>query len=263
LQDWAHLGLIKTNPMDVQGGQELTVTCNFDDVTAPTAISFINSAQNAYYAGGVTVLPGQKSVRFSSIVPERDTRTWLLIHNPAFDGKTLFPLGLRLNEILLKVGTDPRVRLAKLLNPQTDEDVQVLANTLKELNPAMEDVMAPALENWVSDTLWDRKAKPQPINPISLETIEGMDTLKLPEVLGTIFESGWTKQAPEVLDAVNDKLEQIEQKYYLDPEGNTPKLPLSAARRKATFITKMNGVWENINTKLPKHTRLHEENEQG
>ncbi|MBI2707417.1 MAG: hypothetical protein HYX35_03780 [Proteobacteria bacterium] len=150
LQDWAHLGLIKTNPIDVKGGQDLTVTCNFEDVTVPTAISFLNSAQNGYYAGGVTVLPGQKSVTFSSVVPERDTQTWLIIRHPGFDGKTALPFGLRLNEILLKVGLDPHARIAKILNPLADQSKKELATIIKALNPTMEDAIASAWGNSLS-----------------------------------------------------------------------------------------------------------------
>lgn len=101
LQNWLELGLVKTNPIGVQKGQTLTATCTFEEVTALTALAFINSAQNAYYEGGVTVQPGQTSVTFSSIVPEDETQTWLIIRNPGFDGKTPLPLGVRINEVLL------------------------------------------------------------------------------------------------------------------------------------------------------------------
>ncbi|MBI2774388.1 hypothetical protein HYX58_00040, partial [Candidatus Dependentiae bacterium] len=113
LQDWVGLGLVKTNPMDVKGGQTLTVTCDFDEVTAPTAISFLNSAQNAYYEGGVTVFPGQKSVTFSSVVPDGDTQTWLIIRDPGFDGKTALPFGLRLKAMDIDVGNVPKSQILK------------------------------------------------------------------------------------------------------------------------------------------------------
>ncbi|MBI2706810.1 MAG: TIGR02452 family protein [Proteobacteria bacterium] len=106
LPDWVDLGLLKTNQVDSQPGQKLTVTCTFDEVTQPTALSFLNSNQKGYYEGGVTVSPGQKSVTFSSVVPPEETRTWLIIRNPAFDGVTKLPLGVRINNVLLDVQKD-------------------------------------------------------------------------------------------------------------------------------------------------------------
>ncbi|MBI2707079.1 MAG: hypothetical protein HYX35_02020, partial [Proteobacteria bacterium] len=103
LQDWVNLGLMKTAPLSVKEGNKLTVTCDFDEVTEPTAISFINSAQNGYYEGGITVQPGQKNATFTSVVPQGDTQTWLLLRNPAFNGTTSLTLGIKLKEILLSV----------------------------------------------------------------------------------------------------------------------------------------------------------------
>ncbi|MBI2707789.1 MAG: TIGR02452 family protein [Proteobacteria bacterium] len=103
LQDWVGLGLVKTHPLEVQPGQKITVTCTFDKVTAPTTLSFLNSAQNGYYDEGVTVSPGQTSATFTSVVPQGENRTWLIIRNPAFDGSTALPLGVQIKQVLLDV----------------------------------------------------------------------------------------------------------------------------------------------------------------
>ncbi|MBI2707418.1 MAG: hypothetical protein HYX35_03785, partial [Proteobacteria bacterium] len=137
LQDWLELGLIKTNPIDVKEGQTLTVTCNFDEVIAPTAISFINSAQNAYYEGGVVINTGQQSVTFSSIVPKGDTQTWLILRNPEFDGKTPLLLGLWLNHIFLDVEKKTDHLLFQTL--ENDEDLDyVMALSLQGKNEGLQ-----------------------------------------------------------------------------------------------------------------------------
>ncbi|MBI2706737.1 MAG: hypothetical protein HYX35_00210 [Proteobacteria bacterium] len=99
LEDWVPLGLVKTKPIEVQEGQILTVTCKFDEVTQPTVISFLNSKQNGYYEGGVTVQPGQRSITFSSVVPTDETQTCLVFRNPAFNGTDQMPLALKPNTI--------------------------------------------------------------------------------------------------------------------------------------------------------------------
>ncbi|MBI2707092.1 MAG: hypothetical protein HYX35_02085 [Proteobacteria bacterium] len=113
LQDWVNLGLIKTAPIEVKAGQKLKVTCDFDKVTERTAISFLNSAQNGYYDGGVTVDPGQESVIFSSVVPPDETRSWLILRNPGFDGKTLLPFGVRLKSVSIDVEHSSKNQLLK------------------------------------------------------------------------------------------------------------------------------------------------------
>ncbi|MBI2707782.1 MAG: hypothetical protein HYX35_05685 [Proteobacteria bacterium] len=113
LQDWVGLGLVKTNAMEVKEGDKLTVTLTFDDVTEPTALSFLNSAQNGYYEGGIVVQPGTKKVTLTSIVPKGETQTWLTIRNPGFDGNTLLPLGLTLNQASLTVERAAPLDVAK------------------------------------------------------------------------------------------------------------------------------------------------------
>ncbi|MBI2707781.1 MAG: hypothetical protein HYX35_05680 [Proteobacteria bacterium] len=103
LQDWVGVGLVKTNPMDVTEGDKLTVTLTFDEVTEPTALSFLNSAQNGYYEGGIVVQPGTKKVTLTSIVPRGETQTWLTVRNPSFNGVSPLPLGLQLDKTLLTV----------------------------------------------------------------------------------------------------------------------------------------------------------------
>ncbi|MBI2706736.1 MAG: tetratricopeptide repeat protein [Proteobacteria bacterium] len=103
LQDWVGLGLVKTNPIPVTPGQKLTVTCEFDSATDVTAIDFINTAQNAYYSGGVVVKIGETKATFSSIVPEGETQTWLIIRNPGFNGHTPLPLGVQISSVFLDV----------------------------------------------------------------------------------------------------------------------------------------------------------------
>ncbi|MBI2707554.1 MAG: hypothetical protein HYX35_04510 [Proteobacteria bacterium] len=104
VKEFENLGLMKTNPIDVQQGQRLTVRCTFDHpATEPTAIAFLNSAQNGYYEGGAVVQPGQTSVTFTSVVPQGEERTWLVIRNPAFDGKSPLPLGVRMSNVFLDV----------------------------------------------------------------------------------------------------------------------------------------------------------------
>ncbi|MBI2706970.1 MAG: hypothetical protein HYX35_01430 [Proteobacteria bacterium] len=90
LQDWIASGLTKTNPIVVTEGQTLTVTCDFEPATEVTEISFLNSAQNAYYPGGVTVQPGETRAVFTSTVPT----TWLVIRHPGFNGTDTLTLGV-------------------------------------------------------------------------------------------------------------------------------------------------------------------------
>ncbi|MBI2707653.1 MAG: hypothetical protein HYX35_05015 [Proteobacteria bacterium] len=103
LQDWANLGLVKTDSINVKPGEKLKVTCTFDEVTQPTTLAFLNSAQNGYYDGGVTVKPGETQVTFSSVVPADETHSWLTIFNPAFNGTTPLPFGVKLKEVVLDV----------------------------------------------------------------------------------------------------------------------------------------------------------------
>ncbi|MBI2707801.1 MAG: hypothetical protein HYX35_05785 [Proteobacteria bacterium] len=103
LKDWEKLGLVKTNPIEVKPGQKLTVTCTFDGpVTENTALGFLNSAQNGYYAGEVIVTPGETTVTFSSVVPASETQTWLIVRNPAFNGVSELSLGAKLKSVSLK-----------------------------------------------------------------------------------------------------------------------------------------------------------------
>lgn len=94
LQDWIASGLTKTNPIVVTEGQTLTVTCDFEPATEVTEISFLNSAQNAYYSGGVTVQPGETRAVFTSTVPTGETQTWLVIRHPGFNGTDTLTLGV-------------------------------------------------------------------------------------------------------------------------------------------------------------------------
>jgi hypothetical protein len=87
LTDWTSTGLIKTDKILVKGGDEITVICNFSEVNEPTQVKFINTAQNKYYDGGVVVNPGTKTARFTSIVPEGDTHTWLQMFNIGWNNK--------------------------------------------------------------------------------------------------------------------------------------------------------------------------------
>ncbi|MBI2706969.1 MAG: hypothetical protein HYX35_01425 [Proteobacteria bacterium] len=103
LPDWVDLGLIKTNPIVVKEGQTLTVTCEFDEATEVTEISFLNSAQNGYYSGGVTVQPGEKKATFTSVVPTGETQAWLLIRNPGFNGTDKLALGVNLTDLNIEI----------------------------------------------------------------------------------------------------------------------------------------------------------------
>lgn len=103
LKDWENLGLVKTNPIEVKPGQKLTVTCTFDGpVTENTVLGFLNSAQKGYYPGDIVVNPGETTVTFSSVVPESETQTWLIVRNPAFDGSSQLSLGAKLKSVSLK-----------------------------------------------------------------------------------------------------------------------------------------------------------------
>ncbi|MBI2707580.1 MAG: hypothetical protein HYX35_04645 [Proteobacteria bacterium] len=103
LDNWKKLGLLKTNPLPVKEGQKLTVTCKFAAATEDTAIDFINTAQNAYYPGGVIVKKGETEATFTSFVPKGETQTWLVLRNPAFNGTAELPLGVGISAISINV----------------------------------------------------------------------------------------------------------------------------------------------------------------
>jgi hypothetical protein len=101
LTDWTPTGLIKTDRIPVKGGDAITVTCNFSEVKEPTQVKFINTAQNKYYDGGVVVNPGTKAARFTSIVPEGDTHTWLQFHNLGWNN-TPHQIGFSIQDIKIE-----------------------------------------------------------------------------------------------------------------------------------------------------------------
>lgn len=103
IQDWKRFGLLKTNIISVQPGQRLTVNCDLDVLTK-TAISFINSEENGYYEGGVVVeTPGRKTLTFSSVVPDNQTRTWLIFRDLAYDGINERTLGVVVHKLFVDV----------------------------------------------------------------------------------------------------------------------------------------------------------------
>ncbi|MBI2707579.1 MAG: hypothetical protein HYX35_04640 [Proteobacteria bacterium] len=103
LENWVKQGLIKTDPIPVTPGQTLTVKCTFSEVTEKTAIDFLNTAQNAYYPGGLVVDLGDTQATFSSIVPPNETQTWLIFRNPAFNGLRDLSLGLKLDTLSIDI----------------------------------------------------------------------------------------------------------------------------------------------------------------
>jgi hypothetical protein len=101
LTDWTSTGLIKTDKIPVKGGDAITVTCNFSEVKELTQVKFINTAQNKYYDGGIVVNPGTKAAKFTSIVPEGDTHTWLQFHNLGWNN-TPHQIGFSIQDIKIE-----------------------------------------------------------------------------------------------------------------------------------------------------------------
>ncbi len=105
--------------------------------------------------------------------------------------------------------------------------------------------------NWLVDLCWGpAKQEPEEELPLSLEDVEGLETIHLPAARAVVFRTGFENQEPGVIEALAEREEQVRKKYY-----GERKLSFDEALRKAELIQEENHEWRELASQLPKKSR--------